>query len=152
MPDGRHIPIHTTVTPGSGQVIQFVTSSGGAKKKTVKDAASEKADQAKAEAKRQWDDAMKQIHEPGKMHKIERYAVAQLPVHPQYVEAGTLYIAELQQPLDFGNEPLTPEIASVLNTPPPSGSSVHVRLMTALRLRNSTSGRRSRSRALATAL
>src|SRR5580704_9792818 len=86
MPDGRHNPIHTTVTPGSGQVIQFVTSSGE-KKKTVKDAASEKADQAKAEAKRQWDDAMKQIHEPGKMHKIERYAVAQLPVHPQYVEA-----------------------------------------------------------------
>src|SRR5579864_4485238 len=70
MPDGRHIPIHTTVTPGSGQVIQFVTSSGE-KKKSAKDAASEKADQAKAEAKRQWDDAMKQIHEPGKVHKIE---------------------------------------------------------------------------------
>jgi hypothetical protein len=40
--DGRHLPIHTTVTPGSGQVIQFVTSSGGEKKKGVKDAASEK--------------------------------------------------------------------------------------------------------------
>ena len=25
--NGRHIPIHTRVTPGSGQVIQFVTSS-----------------------------------------------------------------------------------------------------------------------------
>lgn len=132
MPDGRHIPIHTTVTPGSGQVIQFVTSSGGAKKKTVKDAASEKAEQAKEEAKRQWDDAMKQVHEPGKMHKIERYAIAQLPVHPQYIGAGTVYFAELEQPLDFGTEPLTPEIASALNTPPPSGSSVHVRLMTAL--------------------
>lgn len=132
MPDGRHIPIHTTVTPGSGQVMQFVTSSGGEKKKTVKDAASEKAEQSKEEAKRQWDDAMKQVHEPGKMHKIERYAVAQLPVHPQYVEAGTVYFAELEQPLDFGSEPLTPEIASALNTPPPSGSSVHVRLITAL--------------------
>jgi hypothetical protein len=132
MADGRHLPIHTTVTPGSGQVIQFVTSSGGEKKKTAKDAASEKAEQAKAEAKRQWDDAMKQIHDPGKMHKIERYAVAQLPVHPQYVDAGTVYFAELGQPLDFGTEPLTPEIASALNSPPPSGSSVHVRLMTAL--------------------
>jgi len=131
MPGGRHIPIHTAVTPGSGQVIQFVTSSG-AKKKTVKDAASEKAEQSMEEAKRQWDDAMKQVHEPGKMHKIERYAVAQLPVHPQYVEAGTVYFAELEQPLDFGTEPLTPEIASALNTPPPSGSSVHVRLTTAL--------------------
>jgi hypothetical protein len=132
MPDGRHLPIHTTVTPGSGQVIQFVTSSGSEKKKTVKDAASEKAEQAKAEAKRQWDDAMKQIRDPGKMHKIERYAIAQFPVHPQYIDAGTVYFAELEQPLDFGSEPLTPEIASALNAPPPSGSSVHVRLMTAL--------------------
>ncbi len=132
MPDGRHIPIHTTVTPGSGQVIQFVTSSPSAKKKTVKDAASEKAEQSKEEAKRQWDAAIKQVHEPGKMHKIEHYAVAQLPVHPQYIGAGTVYFAELEQPLDFGSEQLTPEIASALKTPPPSGSSVHVRLITAL--------------------
>jgi hypothetical protein len=130
--DGRHIPIHTTVTPGSGQVIQFVASSAGEKKKTVKDAASEKAEQAKEDAKRQWDDAMKQVHEPGKLHKIERYAVAQLPVHPQYIDAGTVYFAELEEPLDFGTEPLTPEIAASLTTPPPTGSSVHVRLMTPL--------------------
>jgi hypothetical protein len=130
--DGRHIPIHTTVTPGSGQVIQFVASSSGEKKKTVKDAASEKADQAKEDAKRQWDDAMKQVHEPGKLHKIERYAVAQLPVHPQYIDAGTVYFAELEEPLDFGTEPLTQDIAASLTTPPPTGSSVHVRLMTPL--------------------
>jgi hypothetical protein len=126
--NGRHIPIHTTVTPGSGQVIQFVTVADSGKKKGVKDAASEKADQAKQEAKRQWDDAMKEVHEPGKMHKIERYAVAQLPAHPQYINAGTVYFAELEQPLDFGTEPLTPELAASLNTPPPPGSSVHVRL------------------------
>jgi len=132
LPDGRHIPIHTTVTPGSGQVIQFVTSTATDKKKTVKDAASQKAEQAKEEAKRQWGDAMKQVHEPGKLRKIERYAVAQLPIHPQYVEAGTVYFAELEQPLDFGTESLTPEIAASLNTPPPSGSSVHVRLITAV--------------------
>jgi hypothetical protein len=128
--DGRHIPIHTTVTPGSGQVIQFVTP--GEKKKGVKDAASEKADQAKEEAKRQWDNAMKQVHEPGKIQKIKRYAVAQFPVHPQYIDAGMVYFAELEEPLDFGTEPLTPEIAATLNTPPPPGSSVHVRLTTAL--------------------
>jgi hypothetical protein len=130
--DGRHIPIHTTVTRGSGQVIQFVTAADGGKKRRVKDAASEKANQAKEEAKRQWDNAMKQVHEPGKMHKIRRYAVAQLPVHPQYIDAGTVYFAELEQPLDFGTEPLTPEIAASLNTPPPPGSSVHARLMKGL--------------------
>src|ERR1700693_5355298 len=97
LPGGRHIPIHTSVTPGSGQVIQFVTTADSDKKKGVKSAASEKADVAKKEARRQWDNAMKQVHEPGKMHKVERYAVAQLPIHPQYIDAGTVYFAELEQ-------------------------------------------------------
>jgi hypothetical protein len=130
--DGQHIPIHTTVTLGSGQVMEFVTSADDEKRKGVKDAASEKADQAKEEAKRQWDNAMEQVHEPGKIHKISRYAVAQLPVHPQYINAGTVYFAELQEPLDFGTEALTPEIAASINTPPPPGNSAHVRLVTAL--------------------
>jgi hypothetical protein len=130
--DGRYIPIETIVTSGSGQVIQFVTSADPEEKKGVKDAASEKANQTKEEAKRQWNNAMKQVHEPGKMHKIIRYGVAQLPVHPQYIDAGTVYFAELEKPLDFGSEPLTPEIAASLNAPPPPGSSVHVRLMTGL--------------------
>jgi hypothetical protein len=130
--DGRHIPIHTTVTPGSGQVIQFVTSADDEKEKGVKDAASEKADQAKEEAKQQWDNAMSQVHEPGKIRRITRYAVAQLPVHPQYIDAGTVYFAELEEPLDFGTEPLTPEIAASINAAPLPGSSVHVWLMTGL--------------------
>jgi hypothetical protein len=132
LPGGRHIPIHTSVTPGSGQVIQFVTTADSDKKKGVKSAASEKADEAKKEARRRWDNAMKQVHEPGKMHKVERYAVAQLPIHPQYIDAGTVYFAELEQPLDFGTEAWTPEIANSMNTPPAPGSSVHVRLMTGL--------------------
>jgi hypothetical protein len=130
--DGRHIPIHTTATPGSGQVIQFVTSADDEKKKGVKDAASEKADQAKEEAKREWDSAIQQVKEPGKVHKIERYAVAQLPVHPQYIYAGTVYLAELQQPLDFGSEPLTPQLAASLSFAPPDGSFVRARLVTPL--------------------
>ncbi|MGB7667205.1 MAG: hypothetical protein WBL66_08105, partial [Candidatus Acidiferrales bacterium] len=129
--DGRHIPIHTTVTPGSGKVIQFITSAEGEKKKGVKGAASDEAGQAEEEVRRQWDNAMKQVREVGKMHKIKRYVVAQLPVHPQYLDAGTIYFAELNEPLDFGTEPLTPEMASSISTPLP-GSLVHARLMTGL--------------------
>ncbi|MGB2886639.1 MAG: hypothetical protein WBC04_02980 [Candidatus Acidiferrales bacterium] len=43
-----------------------------------------------------------------------------------------VYFAELQEPLDFGTEPLTLEPASSINTAPQSGSFVHARLMTAL--------------------
>ena len=62
LPDGKHIAIRTTVTPGSGQVIQFVTAAEEKSKPGgVQGAAAAKARQAKIEAKRQWEEAMKQV-------------------------------------------------------------------------------------------
>jgi hypothetical protein len=66
------------------------------------------------------------------MHRIKRAAVSQLPAHPQYIAAGTVYFAELQDPLEFGTEPLTLQLASSLASPSPEGSFVHARLVTAL--------------------
>jgi hypothetical protein len=94
----------------------------------VKTAAAQKMEQAKQE----WHNAMKQVREPGKMHRVLRYGLAQLPVHPQYIDAGTLYFAELQEPLDFGSEPLTTKAVSGLGTPPPPGSLVYALLVTSL--------------------
>jgi hypothetical protein len=128
LPNGRHIAMQTVVTPGSGEVIAFVTAAGGEQKKSVKDVASEKAEQAKEQAKREWDNAVAQVEAPGKIHRAKRYLIAQLPVHPQYIDAGTVYFAELQTPLGFGSEPLTLEMAKSLGSPPPDGSSVRARL------------------------
>jgi hypothetical protein len=130
--DGKHIALHTAVTPGSGQVMQLVSAGEDEKKKSAKEAVSEKIKQAREEAKREWDNALKQVKAPGKMHRLGRYGVAQLPVHPQYIDAGTLYFAELQEPLDFGTEPLTPKTAASIGTPPPAGSLVHAVLVTPL--------------------
>jgi hypothetical protein len=133
LPDGKHIPVHTIVTPGSGQPIQFISAAGDASDKNgVKDVASEKAAEAKQAAKQEWDTAMKQVKEPGKMHRIERYAVAELPVHPQYIDAGSVYFAEIQDPLEFGAEPLTPEMASSIGVTPADGAMVQARLVTPL--------------------
>jgi len=138
--DGTRIPIQTVVTPGSGQVIEFVTAADQDQKKSVKDVASQKTREAKAEAKREWDDAMAQVETPGKVHRIKRYAIAQLPIHPQYIEAGTVYFAELQSPLEFGTEPLTPEMAKSIGSSPPAGSSVRTRLVTPLSSATATKG------------
>jgi hypothetical protein len=131
LPDGKHLAVHTVVTPGSGQPIQFVSAASDANQKNgIKSAAAAKTEAAKQQAKQEWDSAMKQVEEPGKLHRIERYAVAQLPVHPQYLPAGVVYFAELQQPLNFGSEPLTAALASSIGSTPPDGSVVHARLMT----------------------
>lgn len=130
--DGKHIPIRTAVAPGSGQVIKVVSAGEKDKKKTAKDEASQKIAQAKEQTKQQWDTAMQQVKAPGKKHRIERYAVAELPVHPQYIDAGTLYFAELQEPLDFGAEPLNGKNSTELGNAPPPGSLVHALLVTPL--------------------
>jgi hypothetical protein len=141
LPNGKDIAVQTTVTPGSGQVIQFVTSADERSKPGgVQGAAAAKARQAKMEAKRQWDEAMKQVKQPGKMQRVKRYLLAQFPVRPQWIDAGTLYFAELKDPLEFGNEPMTPEMAAAMGGPPPPGSVVHARLLTALDSSSSQKG------------
>jgi type IV secretory pathway VirB10-like protein len=131
--DGRRFPLHTSVTPGSGQVIELVTSANEKEKKnSVKDKASEKTKEAKQQAHQEWDSAMKQLKTPGKIRRLERYGEAQLPVHRQYIPAGTVYFAELDDPLDFGAEVMTAPMASSIGGALPEGSVVHARLVTPL--------------------
>ena len=133
LPDGRRFPLHTSVTPGSGQIIELVTAANTNEKKNgVKDMASEKTKQAKQQARQEWDNAMKQLKTPGKVRRLERYGEAQLPVHWQYIPAGTMYFAELDDPLDFGNEVLTAPMAASIGGSLPEGSVVHARLITPL--------------------
>ncbi len=131
--DGRRFPLHTSVTPGSGQVIQFVTAANEkAKKNIVNDKASQKVNETKQQAHQEWDNAMKQLKTPGKMRRLERYGEVQLPVHRQYIPAGTVYFAELQDPLNFGSEVITVPMASSIGSALPEGSVVHARLVTPL--------------------
>jgi hypothetical protein len=128
LPDGKHIVVQTVVTPGSGQVIEFVTAADKEQKNSVQDMAAKKAKEVKEQAKREWENGVAQVQAPGKIHRAERYLLAQLPVHPQYIDPGTVYFAELQEALPFGEEPFTPEMAKAIGATPPDGSSVRARL------------------------
>ena len=135
LPDGRTLPLQTVVSPNSQGVLQFVPANQKEKtglKNAGKNAASKKINEARQQLKQQWENAKKQLHEPGKAHRLERLAVAQLPYHPQYLDAGTGFNADLQQPLDFGTEPVPIQKLAVVGAPPPSGSVVHARLVTPL--------------------
>jgi hypothetical protein len=136
--DGRQIPLQTLVSPASQGVLQFAASADTknqdqqAKKNAAKKLASSKLSETRQEINRNWETAKRQVKEPGKLHRLERFAVAQLPYHPQYIDVGTRYNAELRQPLDFGNEALTPEMLLAFGTTPPAGSVVHALLVTPL--------------------
>jgi hypothetical protein len=129
--DGRHLLLHTHVTPGSGQVIELVTAAKPKEKKNVvKDKASERVNQAKQQAHKQWDNALKQVKAPGKLHRLERYGETQSPVHRQFIPAGTVYFAELEEPLEFGSETMTVPMASSIANALPEGHVVHALLVT----------------------
>jgi hypothetical protein len=133
MSDGRRVSLQTVASPAPDGVLRFVSANEKAEQKgKVQEAASNKVSATRQAIHQQWADLQKQIHEPGKMHKLKRMAIAQLPVHPQYIDQGTSFNAELQKPLDFGIEAVKPEELKNIGAPPPNGSVVHARLETGL--------------------
>ncbi|ABF42121.1 hypothetical protein Acid345_3120 [Candidatus Koribacter versatilis Ellin345] len=133
--DGRQLPIDTTVSLASAGVLQFVSASArtpAEKEQAHKNPLSRNIAEAEAEAKREWNTAMQQLHEPGKVHKLERLAEAQSPLHHQYLDAGTAFDADLNQPLSFGSEQVSAEKLAGIASMPASGGVVHARLTTPL--------------------
>ena len=133
MSDGRRIALKTVASPAPDGVLRFVSANEkAARKNKVEDEASKKVSATRQAIRQQWTELQKQLHEPGKMHKLKRVALEQLPVHPQYIDAGTSFNAELQQPLDFGMEAVKLEELTNIGSPPPTGSVVRARLETEL--------------------
>jgi len=141
LPDGRRVPMHTVASPAPNGILSFVPANEkAAKTNKIQAAAGKKVSATRQQIRQQWADLQKQIHAPGKMHKLKRLAIAQLPMHPQYIEEGTSFNADLQQPLDFGTESVKPEALTSVGAPPPSGSIVHARLLTPLNSSTSHKG------------
>ncbi|MGA2924318.1 MAG: hypothetical protein ABSE28_24745 [Candidatus Sulfotelmatobacter sp.] len=132
MANGRTVSLHTVASPAPDGVLRFVSANEAEKKSKVQEAASNKVSATRQAIRQQWNDLQKKIHEPRKMHKIKRVVLAQLPVHPQYLDAGTSFNANLLQPLDFGTEAVKREAMTDIGAPPPTGSVVHARLETGL--------------------
>jgi hypothetical protein len=127
LPDGRNLALHAAIMPGSGQVIRLIEPSASTQS-PAKHGLSAQLDAAR----QQWHQAMKEVKQPGKLHRAFRIGVAQLPIHPQYIDAGSLYFAELQQPLAFGHEVLNARAIESIGTTPPPGSVVRASLVTPL--------------------
>jgi hypothetical protein len=138
LPDGRRVPIHTQVSPASQGVLQFATAADTndqvkeKKKNAAKKLASDKVSEKKQEINREWEAAKEQITAPGKMHRLKRIVIAELPFHPQYFDAGMRFNAELLDPLNFGSEELTFEKIEMVGTAPAAGSIIHALLTTPL--------------------
>ncbi len=143
LPGGRTVPMNTTVSAAPLGVLDFVPANDRGKSGAMnagKSLAARKIHEARQQIEQEWDTARQQLHEPGKLHRLERLAIAQLPYHPQYLDAGTAFDADLNQPLNFGQETVQPAALTAIGTPPPSGSVVHAMLATPLSSATSKKG------------
>ncbi len=117
--DGTRIAIATQVSSGTAEVVHLVSDAQPAKKKSV-------LGQAAAAAKKEVSDAAHSasvnIKSPGRLDRIKRYLVAQLPFRRQYLEPGTRFNAVLEEPLDFGTAARSVEELAALGTAPAEGS------------------------------
>ncbi len=138
LPGGQQIPLHTHVAPASQGVLQFATApepkneGKGKKQNAAVKLASEKISQKKQEINKDWETAKQQNCTRPEITSPEKTGDLRLPIHPQYIDAGTRFNAELLDPLNFGAESLTSEKLLAVGTPPAAGSIVHALLKTAL--------------------
>jgi hypothetical protein len=144
LPDGKQLPITTTVAPGTAEVVHLVSNPA---KQAQKGAAGQATDRAKAEAKGKIAEAKAQAHEgwqklsaPGKMHRLKEFALAQSPYRREYVEPGTRFVAELDAPLDFGSTTRTGERLAVMGSEPAPDSTVKARLVAEVSSATATRG------------
>lgn len=134
LPDGRELDIHTMVAPGTNGVLQFVAATQAKQGKMAegKAGARSKLSQAGVDAKRQLAAMKAQIVASNKMHRLERYAMAQSPYRPQYLDPGTSFNASFPRSLAFGSEQLKPAMVEHIGRLPDSGGLVHAWLTTPL--------------------
>jgi hypothetical protein len=82
--------------------------------------------------------AIETVRAPGKLERLKALAIAGLPYHPQYLDKGTLFTAQLSAPLVFGDAAVTP--AAAPGSRPTPGSLLTARLATPLDSRASVRG------------
>lgn len=144
LPDGRQLPVKTTVTPGTAEVVHLVSNPA---KQQEKGAAGRATDRAKTEAKGKIAEAKQQAHEgwakataPGKMHRIKEFVVAQSPYRRQYAQPGTRFVAELEAPLDFGATTRSSEQLAAVGGEPTPDRTLKARLVAEVSSATATRG------------
>ena len=128
LPDGKQIPIHTTVSPGTAEVVHLVSHPEKDSEKE-KGKVAQAAANAKQEAHDRAHEAISEVTSPGRMQRLKEYIAGQLPYRRQYLNLGTRFNAALDAPLDFGAATRTQDQLAAIGGPPAPDSLLHARLV-----------------------
>ncbi|MGH9864146.1 MAG: hypothetical protein ACRD4H_01895, partial [Candidatus Acidiferrales bacterium] len=120
--DGTRMPLRTKVVPGVGPVVRLETNpqNNGA------------VHRARGLISQQWHLAMAQIKPSAVWQHAKSFASSQWPYHKQKLEPGTVFDAELEQPLDFGSVAIAAEEMGAMGQLPAVNNEAFARLATSL--------------------
>ena len=130
MNDGLEWPILTKVGPGMADMV-------------FQSAPEPKRNGIASGVRRQAAQAITDIKRPGKLRRLKDAVLASLPFHRQYLPAGTVFDAELLEPVRFGI--VTPTPLAVAGEGPAPDSIVTARLVTNVDSRTTPRGTRIRA-------
>jgi hypothetical protein len=125
LPGGKKLEIQTAPAEKAIEPVALFSDRARARKKSR---AAQAASQAKQDVSQRAHEAFSELKSPGKMQRLKRYLVAQLPYRRQFIEPGERFMAVLQSPVPFGTVSHKPEELSALGGVPPIGSTLHARL------------------------
>jgi hypothetical protein len=144
LPSGKQLPITTTVMPGTAEGVHLVSNPA---KQNQKGIAGQATDRAKTEAngkiqeaKEQAREAWQKLTSPGKMHRLKEFLLAQSPYRRQYLQPGTRFVADLNEPLAFGETTRTSEQLTAVGTEPVADSTLKARLVAEVSSETATRG------------
>jgi len=140
LPDGRQLPIRTTVSPGTAEVVRLVSNPEKEKQGSAKERIQEQANGKIQEAKDEVRDSWQSVKAPGKLHRLKQYLLAQSPYRRQYIEPGTRFVADLDAPLNFGDAVRTGEQLAAVGSAPAPDSIVEARLVAEVSSATATRG------------
>jgi len=125
LPGNKKLDIQTAPAEKAIEPVALTSNRANARKKN---AAAQAASQAKQDVSQRAHEALSELKAPGKMRRLKRYLLAQLPYRRQFIEPGERFMAVLQAPLPFGTVSHKLEELSALGGVPPIGSTLHARL------------------------
>ena len=126
LPDGRQLPVATSVSAGTAQVVHLSTSAE--KQKTAAQRAADAGKGKIQDAKDQIHESWEQVTAPGKMDRLKRYIVAQSPYRRQYIEPGTRFNADLDNAISFGEIQRSSDDFTALASALPTNTTLKARL------------------------
>jgi len=134
--DGRSIPIHTLVTPGTDTVVRF--GAGPAEQKKGKVATATEAARQQIESRKRA--VINAIKAPGKMERVKEGLWSYAPWHPQYLPSASRFNAKLEAPIEFGEVSISSAELAELGSEPAPDAIVAARLIPSLDSRTASHG------------